>query len=223
MPRICVCDVNETLLDLAGLDPLFIGAFGDADARREWFAQVVQTALLTTLLGEYADFTTIGAAALEMTAARRDVEVVPDERKRILGKLRQLQPHTDVRDGLERLREAGLHLAALTNSPRHTAEAQLAHAGIRDYFEKVLSADDVRRLKPAPEPYHMAAEQFGVPTSNLWLIACHAWDVAGALKAGCAAVYVARPGMPYDPLVPRPDIVAADLRDAAEQIIRAET
>lgn len=224
MPRICVFDVNETLLDLAGLDSLFIGAFGDAGARREWFAQVVQTALLTTLLGEYADFTAIGAAALEMTAARRGVEVVPEERERILGGMRQLRPHADVRDGLDRLREAGLRLAVLTNSTRQTADAQLHHAGLRDYFEQVLSADEVRRLKPAPEPYRMAAERLGAAsTGDIRLIACHSWDVGGALKAGCAAAYVARPGIPYDPLAPRPDIAAMDLRDAAEQILRAET
>jgi len=222
MKRICVFDVNETLLDLSGLDPLFTAAFGDAAARREWFAQVLQTALVTTLLAEYADFTAIGAAALAITAAKRGVEVVPEERQRILGGMRQLQPHADVRDGLNRLRGAGLRLAALTNSTHRVAEAQLTHAGIRDAFEAVLSADEVRRLKPAPEPYRMAAQRLGVGIGDIRLIACHAWDVAGALKAGCAAVYVARPGMPFDPLMPRPDIEAADVRDAAEQIIRAE-
>lgn len=223
MPRICVFDVNETLLDLSGLDSLFTPVFGEGGARREWFTQVLQTALVTTLLGAYADFTAIGAAALEMTAARRGVEVVPEERERILGGIRRLSPHTDVRDGLERLRGAGLRLAALTNSTRQSAEAQLTHAGIRDFFEQVLSADEVRRLKPAPEPYHMAAQRLGVGIGDIRLIACHAWDVAGALQAGCTAVYVARPGIPFDPLLPRPDIVATDLRDAAEQIVHAET
>lgn len=224
MPRVCVFDVNETLLDLAGLDATFVSVFGEARARREWFTQVLQTALVTTLLGEYADFSAIGAAALEMTAARRGVEVVPEERERILGGMRQLRPHADVRDGLERLRGAGFRLAALTNSTREAAEAQLSHAGIREYFEMVLSADEVRRLKPAPEPYRMTAERLGASggTGGIRLIACHAWDVAGALKAGCAATYVARPGIPFDPLLPRPDIVATDLRDAAEQILRTE-
>ena len=33
MPRVCVFDVNETLLDLGALDPRFEEAFGDAAAR----------------------------------------------------------------------------------------------------------------------------------------------------------------------------------------------
>jgi 2-haloacid dehalogenase len=50
------------------------------------------------------------------------------------------------------LRAAGLRLAALTNSTEQVARAQLQHAGLIDAFELVLSADAVRRLKPAPEP-----------------------------------------------------------------------
>ncbi len=102
------------------------------------------------------------------------------------------------------------------------AEAQLTHAGIRDLFEQVLSADSVRRLKPAPEPYHMAAEKLDVPIGQVRLIAAHPWDVAGALHAGCAAAFVARPGMPFDPLVERPDVVGETLTDVAEQILVAE-
>jgi 2-haloacid dehalogenase len=222
MPRICVFDVFETLLDPSELDPLFTASFGDAGARREWFAQVIQTALVTTLLGDYAEFTAIAAAALDMTAATLGVEVVPEERKRILGGMRRLPLYADVRDGLERLRSAGLRVVALSNAPQRTVEAQLINAGIRDSFEKVFSADEVRRLKPAPEPYRMVAERLNVSIANIRLFSCHAWDVAGALRAGCAAVYVARPGIPYDPLLPRPDIAALDVHDAAEQIVRAE-
>lgn len=47
MPRICVFDVNETLLDLSGLDAFFVDVFGDAAVRREWFTQVIQSALTT--------------------------------------------------------------------------------------------------------------------------------------------------------------------------------
>jgi 2-haloacid dehalogenase len=125
-------------------------------------------------------------------------------------------------ESLDRLRTAGLRLAALTNSAVKVARDQLTHAGLADYFEQILSADMVRRLKPAPEPYRMAAERMGVPISEVRLIAAHAWDVAGALRAGCAAAFIARPGMVLDPLVERPDIVGADLHEVADQIVAVE-
>ncbi len=223
MARVCVFDVNETLLDLGALDPHFERAFGEAGLRRTWFSQVLQSALVATVTGAYSDFGTIGGAALEMVAEREGLDLSDDDRQRILVGMRELPPHPEVAESLDRLRGAGLRLATLTNSTRQVAEAQMNNSGLRDYFEQLLSADDVQRLKPAPEPYRMAAESLGVEVREIRLVAAHAWDVAGALRAGCAAAFVARPGMVLDPLVERPDVVGADLREVADRILEIES
>ena len=49
MKRVCVFDVNETLLDLAALDTLFERVFGDASVRRLWFNQMLQSAFVATI------------------------------------------------------------------------------------------------------------------------------------------------------------------------------
>jgi len=59
----------------------------------------------------------------------------------------------------------------------------------------------------------------GVPVSGVRLIAAHAWDVAGALRAGAAAAFVARPGMQWNPLIEKPDVWGLDLDAVADQII----
>jgi 2-haloacid dehalogenase len=82
----------------------------------------------------------------------------------------------------------------------------------------VLSADQVKRLKPAPEPYRLVAAQFGVHIGDVRLIAAHAWDVAGALAAGCCAAFITRPGMVLSPLGAQPDIIARDIQDFANQV-----
>ncbi len=222
MPRVCVFDVNETLLDLSGLDSAFARVFGEASVRQAWFQQVLQSALVATVTDAYADFSAVGRAALTMTAERRGVALSDQDSQEILDGMRYLPPHPDARESLERLRDAGLRLAALTNSPSQVAEAQLTNAGLRDLFEQALSADGVRRLKPAPAPYRMAADKLGVPIGQIRLVAAHAWDVAGAMRAGCAAAFVARPGQVLDPLAPRPDVVGPDLRAVASAILERE-
>ena len=175
------------------------------------------------ITGAYSDFGTIGGAALEMVAERQGLDLSDEDKQKILGGMRELPPHPEVAESLERLRNAGLRLATLTNSTQQVAEAQMANSGLRAYFEQILSADAVGRLKPAPEPYRMAAESLGVEVGEVRLVAAHAWDVAGALRAGCAAAFVARPGMVLDPLVERPDIVGADLREVADSILEIES
>jgi 2-haloacid dehalogenase len=222
MARVIAFDVNETLLDLKALDPDFVHIFGEAAARREWFSQMLQSALVATVTGVYTDFGSTGIAALDMLAERRGITLTEADRQRIREGMRRLPPHPEARASLERLRNAGLRMVTLTNSTEAVATAQITNAGLRDLFEQVLSADTVHRLKPAPEPYRMAAAQLGVPVSEVRLVAAHAWDIAGALRAGCAAAFVARPGMVLDPLVERPDIIGADLREIADRIIAME-
>ena len=223
MRRVQVFDVNETLLDLAGLDPLFERVFGDAGMRRAWFGQMIQSALVATVTGVYSQFGAIGLAALAMTAEQAGVELREEDRDAVATGLRRLPAHPEVPGALERLRTAGLRLAALTNSTEQVARAQLEHAGIVGWFEQVLSADTVRRLKPAPEPYLLAAERLGVPVGEVRLVAAHAWDLAGATRAGCATAFVARPGKVLDPLVETPDVIGADLAEVADRILTVDT
>jgi len=210
-------------LDLKGLDKHFVTIFGDSSLRKAWFAQFLQSALVTTATNSYRKFGDIGVGALEMLAARQGVRLVEEHRSLIRDGMRHLPAHPDVRESLENLRRAGIRMATLTNSTEEVAEAQLKNADIREYFEQVLSADTVHRLKPAPEAYHMAASKLGLSIDRVRLVAAHAWDIAGALRAGCAAAFVARPGMVLDPLFERPDVVGTDLREVSSEILRRET
>ncbi len=223
MPRICVFDVNETLLDLAALDPHFERIFGDAAVRQAWFGQMIQSALVSIVTDAYSDFGAVGGAALQMTAERHGVELSDEDRDSILTTVPKLPPHPEVEESLARLRDAGLRLAALTNSTQQVAESQMENSGLGGYFEQILSADTVQRLKPAPEPYRMAAESLGVELGEIRMVAAHAWDIAGASRVGCATAFVYRPGKVPDPLVERPDVTGADLSEVADAIIRAET
>ncbi len=221
--RVLVFDVNETLLDLAALDEPFEKVFGSAYVRRQWFDQFIRSMLTTTASGPYVPFPKIGRAALDTVAQRRGRAVTDDEAKAVLSRIRALPAHLDARPALEDLRAHGFRLATLTNSTADVAEAQLAHAGLRDLFEQVLSADAVRRLKPAPEPYRMAAERLGVSVDQVRLVAAHDWDIAGALRAGCAAAFVARAGRVPDALFGAPDVSGPGLAEVARAIVAAET
>ena len=63
-PSITVFDVNETLLDIASLEPLFERIFGNRAIMREWFTQLVLYSQTMTLSGLYTPFSELGAGGI---------------------------------------------------------------------------------------------------------------------------------------------------------------
>lgn len=218
--QVLAFDVNETLLDLKALDGAFEALFGTPAARPAWFAQMLQLSFVGGLTGGYVDFTTAQRAALRMLAKRESLSLSDDQVEATVSLMTSLPPHPEVPEALARLAETPLRLVALTNSVQDVAEQQLRNAGIHDHFDRVMSADSLRRLKPAKEPYLAVAAAFDVPIGEVRLIAAHSWDVTGALEAGCRAAFLSRPGMVPSPIGPQPDLIADNLTDLADLILR---
>ena len=216
---LCLFDVNETLLDMAALDPVFERIFGRAEARRLWFHHLQEVFLTATVTGECRPFGEPAMSALGMLAEVEGVELGDEDRGAVQQGMSSLPAHPDVRPGLERLRDAGVRIAALTQSTQEVLDAQLRAAGLDALFEAALSADGARRLKPAREAYAFAAERLGVGVEDLTMVAAHAWDVAGARAAGARTAFVARPGKASDPLASAPDLVVADLGELADRLV----
>ncbi len=220
MPQVIVFDVNGTLLDIQALAPELERLFGSAVSVREWFGEVLQYSVGTTLAGDYAEMDEIASAVLKMTAFRIGGKLADAGITAVKQCLTSLPPFADVKPALATLKAAGFRLATLSNSSTQSLETQLGNAGLTEYFEQTLSVDGVRRYKPAPEAYHAAAEALRVRPSDLLLVAAHGWDVFGAMRAGCRAAFVSRPGQALFPLGPEPDYSAQDLLALVSQIVK---
>ena len=221
--QILVLDVNETMLDIHALEPHFARAFGDGRILREWFSTLLLYSNAVSLAGPYSDFGAIGGAALDMLAEARGVQVTSADRDRILAGMRTLPAHPDVRPGLLRLRSEGFRMVTLTNSAPAAVEQQLKNAGLTDLFEGSFSVDAVKRFKPAPEPYRQVARELNVAIGDLRMVAAHAWDILGALQAGCRGAFIARPGKVLYPLGPKPDIVTPDFLAFADAMLAKDS
>lgn len=221
MKPLILFDVNETLLDLAVLDSVFVDLFGDAAVRKEWFSQVLQSALVLTVLERYEPFSTVAGHALSQVATRHGVTLADEDRRRVAEGMRRLPSHPDVPAAIQRLGAAGFRMVALTNSPPDVARSQLENAGLATHLEAILTVELAGRLKPHPSVYTGAARTMGVDIGDTLMVAAHGWDIAGAMNAGCQGAFIARPGQVLDPLFPEPRFVAADLAGLSEQLIQA--
>jgi 2-haloacid dehalogenase len=217
--RILVFDVNETLLDITVLEPLFVRLFRDARVLRQWFAELVLYSEALTLSGSYVNFGEIGAAALKMLASIHAVPLKTSDVEELVSTMRRLPPHADVAPALTMLADAGFRMVTLTNSPLSGGRSPLDNAGLGRHFERQFSVDSVKRFKPAPETYRLVAEGLGVEVGVLRLVAAHPWDTLGAMAAGWASALVTRPGNAALPLGPQSEIVGSDLLAVAREIM----
>jgi len=219
VPPVIVFDVNETLLDLSPIRSWFGERFGEGPDASTWFSELLRLSFISSLTNLYQPFTELAASALETVAARAGVRLETADIALIKGVLATLPPHPDAPVGLRSLRKAGFTVAALTNSPLSTAHAQLAHAGLEESFDLIMSVDMVGRFKPHHSVYEAAATRLNVPTNEMVMVAAHDWDIAGALAAGAAGVFIARQGQLYSPSFASPTHSAPDIESAASILI----
>jgi len=222
LPSICVFDVNETLLDIESLSPLFLRLFGDKQVLREWFAQLILYSEAITLSGPYTTFFSLGQGVLKMVGTIHGVTVKQSDIDELRIRMLTMPAHPDVTSGLKQLKDAKFRLVTLTNSPPDSKGNPLVHAGIDGWFEKSFSVDRVRRFKPAPQVYHMVAEELSVPPSAICMVAAHVWDTIGAQSIGCSGALIARRGNAPLPVpgLPQPQAIATDLPGVAAQLIK---
>ena len=222
-PSVLVFDVNETLIDIESLAPLFAEWFGDERVLREWFGQLVMYSMAATLAEHYVDFFALGQGVLRMLADIYRADITDDDVGRLRAQMSTMPAHPDVIEALTALRDNGFRLITLTNSPhRSGVRTPLENAGLAELFEQQFSVESCRAFKPSPSVYRYVSEQLGVAPAECMMVAAHVWDTLGAQNVGFGAALITRPGNPPLPVdgLPQPDIVVSDLRQLAERLIK---
>lgn len=185
-PRAVLIDLDGTLVDsapeLAAAVDRMLGDLGHRPAglakARDWVGgginALVAHALADALQREPGDD--------ERGDARARFDTYYAE---ILGTIGPLYP--GVVTGLDRLREAGVATACITNKVRLFALPLLGALGIADRFDVLVAGDTASALKPDPAPLALAAERLGVAIGDCVMVGDSGVDVVAARAAGCAA------------------------------------
>jgi 2-haloacid dehalogenase len=226
MPKpVLVFDVNETLLDIDVLNPIFDRIFGVPGKMREWFAQLILYSQSVSLAGRYAPFGALGVGVLRMLGAIHSIPIRDGDIDALRTALGSLPVHAEVPNALARLSAAGFRMVTLTNTPPGPGPDALTRGGIADRFEQRFTVDPVRKFKPAPETYRLVTDTLRVAPNQACLIAAHTWDTLGAQSAGWSGALVTRAvnAVLDAPDVPKPEIVERDLTAVASRIIERWT
>jgi len=218
LPSVLVFDVNETLLDIDSIAPLFADLFGDERVLREWFGQLITYSMTVTLTDGYVDFSTLGQGVLRMVADIHGVDINDDDAARLKTAMLTMPAHPDVAAGLTELRAKGFRLVTLTNSPPGDGASPLENAGLAGFFEHQLTVDSCRAFKPAPAVYRHVCQVLDVAPGDCMMVAAHVWDLLGAQRVGFGSALITRPGNQPLPVVDQPTLVARDLPELAGKL-----
>ncbi|BAS27872.1 phosphoglycolate phosphatase [Limnochorda pilosa] len=107
--------------------------------------------------------------------------------------LARLRPRDGVVALVEAARREGLGLAVASSSGRPWVERFLEQAGLTAAIDVLATADDVARVKPAPDLYLLALGRLGVEASEALAVEDSPNGARAALAAGLRCVVVPNP------------------------------
>lgn len=91
---------------------------------------------------------------------------------------------------LARLKSEGFRLAVCSNSIRQTVEAMIEKASLTQYFEFMLSNEDVAHSKPHPEIYKTAIKKLRLTPQECLIVEDNEKGIKAALASGANLLQV---------------------------------
>lgn len=215
-PKVIMLDVYDTLLDMAMVERKVNDLMDNKRGYRVWFELLMQYCFVDNCTVQFNSFAAIAGATLQMAAKLFNRSVDDYDIRNTMDLLGHLPLQDGVQQGFSRLYDEGHLLVALTNAPRDLVMERMERTGLVSYFEKILSAEAVRKYKPCKEVYEWAAGQLNVKCEAVLFVSAHGWDIAGAVNAGMKTAYLKRPDEMLYPLAPPPTMMVANLEELAQ-------
>jgi len=214
-------DVYGTLIDTAGVVAALRDKIGEQanHASELWRSKQLEYSFRRGLMQNYSDFAVCTRQALDYVCSSMDLKLNENEREQLLASYRSLPAFDDVATGLEACRAAGMKLYAFSNGRPDDVQGLLDQAGIRDFFNDVVSTDEIRSFKPNPGVYSHFLRRANCTGAEAWLISGNPFDVIGAISAGMSGAWVQRnPATVFDPWGIEPDLRINSLQQLAAAI-----
>lgn len=219
-------DVYGTLINTQGVLSLLSEMLGTKAEpfSNTWRAKQLEYSFRRGLMQNYVPFSVCTQQALDYSCAAHNVSLGDEQKTQLLGLYTRLPCFDDVKAGLETLKGQGYRLFAFSNGEKQTVNELLQHAKIADYFEGIVSADDIKTFKPNPAIYSYFLREAQATGSDTWLISSNSFDVIGARSHGMHAAWIKRSANAiFDPWEIAPTVTANNLIDLNTQLTGAIT
>ena len=225
MYKLVAFDAYGTLFDVYSMSKLAEEMFpgkGDAFSIMWRDRQIDYTRLITMSDPSpggskyYLPFWDLTVRALRYVGKRMQLELSPANENRLMDQYAKLTVFNDSLPTLQGLKNRGRSTAILSNGSRDMLATVVASNGLQPYLDKVVTVEDVKLFKTAPQSYQLLLDAFAVTRQEILFVSSNAWDAVGASWFGLDVAWVNRQNLPFEEIGNRPKFEVNSLSKVLE-------
>jgi 2-haloacid dehalogenase len=180
-----------------------------------WRAKQLEYTWQRSLMQRYVPFSTVTREALAYSCAALELDLSVQLMEALMSEYLSLAPFPEVAKALARL---PMKKAILSNGSPDLLDPLVRQSGLR--FDAVISVDELKVFKPAPQVYELAVRRLDTPKERIGFVSSNCWDALGAKSYGFRVYWINRGGAPVDRLGFTPDAQLQTLAELADEVLR---
>ena len=173
-----------------------------------WRTKQLEYTWQRSLMRRYAPFSQVTGDALQYACSSLGLPLDKSRSDALMEEYLRLAVYPDVPRALAGFKTKK---AILSNGSPDMLDPLVAHSGLK--FDAVLSVDEVKIFKPAPEVYQLAVDRLGVAKEHIGFVSSNCWDALGAKSFGLRVYWINRLKAPVDQLGFQPDAIVGTLNE----------
>ena len=125
--------------------------------------------------------------------------------KQLMDQYAKLTSFEDSLTVLREIKNRGISTAILSNGSREMLATVVESNGLKSYLDQVVTIEDVRLFKTAPQAYELLLKAFPVKKDEVLFVSSNAWDALAAKWYGYDVFWVNRLGHPFEEIGEQPN------------------
>jgi 2-haloacid dehalogenase len=166
----------------------------------------------------YLPFWDLTIRSLHYVCKRMDLELSSVNEKRLMDQYAKLTGFPDSLNVLKTIKERGIATGILSNGSREMLATVVQSNGLEPYLDKVVTIEEVRLFKTAPQAYELLLKAFPVQKHEVLFVSSNAWDALAAKWFGFDVFWVNRLGHPFEEIGEKPTYEGKSLTEVLEAL-----
>ena len=206
-PQAFVFDAYGTLYDVHSVAARCESCWPGKGAQLSllWRAKQLEYTWQRSLMQRYAPFSTVTREALAYACEALGLQLSVAQMEGLMSEYLRLASYPDAAV----LQKIDLKKAILSNGSPDMLLPLVENSGLR--FDAVISVDEVKIFKPAPQVYELAVQKLKLTREKIGFVSSNCWDALGAKSFGFEVYWINRANAPVDRLGFKPDRIVRTL------------